>query len=204
MSSSLKPSGAANKYRMELLAEWVTGMASDDAGSAFMERGTEMEEDARNWLAFQMDTDIRQVGFVTNDAGTIGASPDGLIGDDKSVEIKCPSMKVHLAYLLHGPDADYRLQCQGQLWIAERDVSVFISYNPVVKPRVIETPRNDAVIDALATHVRQFVDDLHWDKARLRDMGVVPASERPKVTSLADAEGVTDEVADMMFDSMSD
>jgi len=77
---------------------------------------------------------VTQVGFVEIDEYT-GFSPDGLVGDDGGLEVKCPTRDTQTGYLIRG-DAwkEYRWQVQGALWGSKRDWWDFVSYCPVLPP----------------------------------------------------------------------
>lgn len=178
----LKPSARANDYIAELLAEWMTGVPADAANSAFMDRGTELEPEALGWLEFDRDVTVDRVGFITTDDGKIGCSPDGLIGDDRGVEVKCLAAKNHIKYLLNGPSDEYRLQVQGGLWLAERATWWLVAYNPEIQPAVFEIGRDDEAIDALSIELLAFLERLEEAKQRLRSLGCVPWNERRHAT----------------------
>lgn len=122
------------------VGEIITGKLDDDGfiGSAAMVRGKELEPEARNFYIEMYETDVSQVGFVTNRdlyPDFIGVSPDGMIEDDNGlIEIKCPSITVHLGYLQSGglPSA-YKWQVQGQLLVTGASYCDFLSYYPGVK-----------------------------------------------------------------------
>jgi hypothetical protein len=99
-------------------------------GNASMDWGTDTEAEARVLFAQIKDIEIKQVGFVEH-SKDIGCSPDGLIGDDGMIEIKCPDTLTHMDYITGKtlPKA-YRDQIQGQLWILERQWCYFVSYDP--------------------------------------------------------------------------
>lgn len=98
-------------------------------GNASMEHGNETEDEARALFAAIKDISIKQVGFVEH-SKDIGCSPDGLIGDDGLIEIKCPDTLTHMDYIAEKtlPKA-YRDQIQGQLWIMNRKWCYFLSYD---------------------------------------------------------------------------
>ena len=198
---TLKPSGQRRGYMLELVAEWLTGEAGDSAAGAFLDRGIEMEERARNWYAIEFDKDPVECGLCLTDDGRIGASPDALVGEDGLLEIKCPKASKHVGYLLDGPGADYRLQVQTQLWVTGRAWLDFVSYNPVIRSCVLRVEPDADVVAKLDEHLPAFCDELDALKARLRSDGHVPASERAP-RSLADLAGVSG--SDAEFDAVVD
>lgn len=152
-------------YMMRLLAERVTHVRMESYSNVAMEQGIETEPEARNYYESVKEITVEQVGFVLRDED-IGASPDGLIGDDGILEIKCPYPQTHLEYILVGklPSA-YKAQIQGQLWVTDRQWLDFVSYNPLVlyPPRpfwCIRVVRDERYISELASAVEQFIYEL--------------------------------------------
>lgn len=95
-----------------------------------IERGIKLEEDARIVYSLKTDKEINQVGFIEI-SDFVGCSPDGLIGDDGLVEIKCYSDKHYLDYVLDGIiDSKYIWQMQMQMMLTCRDWCDFVVYNP--------------------------------------------------------------------------
>jgi hypothetical protein len=114
--AKLEPSRSADGYINKLVAEWLTGKPEETFQSEAMANGVITEEEARDFYAFKFDSDIKQVGFCLEDAKRFGCSPDGLIGDDGGLEIKCPTAGVHLGYLLANKvPLEYKLQVIGSL-----------------------------------------------------------------------------------------
>ena len=155
-----KASGQAEAYMNKLLAEWVLGEAIvGDYESRHMLDGRENEEPAVKAFEFQTGLKTAKVGFVTTDDGLIGCSPDRLVEDHGTLEIKCPASQTHIGYLLSTSVADdYKVQVQAQMWICEREKSWVSAYHPRLAPVIIEIPRDDAFIAKISAAVRTFVD----------------------------------------------
>lgn len=193
---TLKPSTASQKYLCELLAERFLApdpMELQAAAAGFVARGSALEDEARRYYAMLRDVDVAQVGFVTDDAGHIGASPDGLIGEDGGLEIKAPSAVVHIANLLdpdNGIAADYRLQVQGNLWITGRDWWDLLSYHPTLPEVCVRVRPDEEVALALRVHVRAFAERLHEAHERMLKLGCRPHE------AVAETEGLSQEVID--------
>ena len=153
-----KLSAQADKYMLELCAEWLSGQPCDDYQSDWMKRGTELEPEARALYAFRMDVEPQTVGFITRDDGLVGCSPDALIGADGLAEFKCPAPHTHVRYLLGEKlDSKYLPQVQGQMWIAEREWCDWVSYHPTMPPAIVRTVRDKFYIKALASAVDEFI-----------------------------------------------
>jgi YqaJ-like viral recombinase domain len=170
-----KPSSSMVKYAYELLAEELLGRPLDDASSGFMERGKELEGAARSWYEFDQDVEVRQVGFVTRDDGKAGCSPDGLVGDDGCIEIKCPAAHTHMSYLLGDvKDNPYYSQMMFTLWITERSWIDFVSYSPDLPQVLVRFQRDEKFIAALSSAVDDLLALLDKHRGTLRELGALP------------------------------
>lgn len=166
----LKPSSQADAYRYKLLAEWATGETAMDAGSQFMQRGSELEAEARAWYELANGVEVQQVGFILNNDRTFGCSPDGLVGSDGDLEIKCFEAAHHVKALLEGDD-DYVLQCQARLWVTGRAWCDRLYYNPAMPVVCRRLERDESLIATIAERVGEFLEQLEADRARLRELG---------------------------------
>lgn len=119
-------------YMAALIAERLTQTPADSFSNAAMQWGTEQEPLARVAYEFFTGRDVEQVGFV--DHPTIpmtGASPDGLVGTDGLVEIKCPNTATHIDTLLDGKvPGKYVIQMQWQMACTGRQWCDFVSFDP--------------------------------------------------------------------------
>lgn len=174
-----KLSASAPKYACKLIAERLLNRPVQSLdGLAYIERGKELEPQAVRQYGFENDVETDPVGFITNDAGTIGASPDRLIrGRPAGVEIKCPAAHTHVAYLLEGHDEKYRPQVQGQLYVAEFDYVDFYSFHPRMPPALIRTPRDTAYIALLHNALDEFNDRMAGMLERAKSLGIFQAYE---------------------------
>jgi len=127
------------------LCERLLGYSNDDANSYDMEQGAVLEREARGWYAFERDADVSEVGFCLTDDGRVGASPDGLVGTDGGLEIKCFAPENSLRTLLSGEvPKDYVIQVQASLWVTGRAWWDFLSYSrqwPALIVRVEPDPK---------------------------------------------------------------
>ena len=162
-----KPSSQAVVYRNQLLAEWVLGYPIDWGGqSAFMERGSRMEPEARAWYEMTRGVDVELAGFVLRDDRMVGGSPDGLVGDDGILEIKCPAIHTHIGYML-GDGPDYTAQVQGYLYLTGRAWADVLSYHPELPPVVVRVERDEGLIAPLGAVLDAFVANLSECRGRL-------------------------------------
>lgn len=146
--AKMELSRSADGYINKLVAEWLTGKADEGFQSDWMKRGLEVEEEARDFYAFHTEIEVTEVGFCLEDAKRWGCSPDGLIGEDGGLEIKCPSPGVHVGYLLANKvPTNYRLQILGSLLVTAREWWDFLSYHPDMEPLIVRTIRRDVEDD---------------------------------------------------------
>lgn len=113
--------------------ERLTGTPEETYQNDAMRRGTELEPFARGAYEAQTGELVTQVAFVVHPSlDYAGVSPDGLVGDDGMLEIKCPEKQArHLAALRNGAHAEeYRWQIQGQLWVTGRKWCDAVSFDP--------------------------------------------------------------------------
>ena len=168
---TMKPSSQAAKYRYDLLAEYFLGEPGNDFQSAFMERGNELEDEAVNWYSFDRGVDVDRVGFCMTDDRRIGCSPDGLVGDDGGLEIKCLAAHTHIGAALNGDDDEHRCQIQGALYVTGRQWWDRLYFHPKFPPQVIGVLRDDKFIAALHEGLQAFLADLDECRERLIEQG---------------------------------
>ena len=166
---TLKPSASAIPYRNMVLAEWLLGYPLDSARSAFMERGVELEAEARAYYELETGEEVRQVGFLLRDDGRFGGSPDGLVGADGILEIKNPSLAVHVGYLLNPEalEAEYRGQCQALLYLSDRAYVDLEAYSTVLPSVLRRVERDEEYIAAFDRALSEFLDDLDACREKL-------------------------------------
>lgn len=163
------PSKQAEKYMHRLIAERLMQHPVIEFTGPWLERGNELEADAAAYYESMRDVTCERVGFCTNDAGTIGASPDRLVGEDGLLELKVPAEHTHVAYLLtRAVDAEYYPQVQGQLWVTGRRWLDIMSYHPEMQPAIIRVERDEKYIAILSVAVEAFSMQLEATAARLR------------------------------------
>lgn len=127
-------------YACQLVAEKFDKFYSiePEFESVAMREGRELEPDARAYYEFYRGCDVSEIGFCLTDDGRFGCSPDGLIGDDGALELKCPQPRTHVRYLYDGGlPADYAPQVHGHLIVTGRPWVDFMSYAPGLPPLVV-------------------------------------------------------------------
>lgn len=160
-------------YMAELICERLTGAAPERFTNAAMIWGTEREPEARELYEFRQDAEVTQVGFVPHPTIAMsGASPDGLVGPDGLVEIKCPNTATHLETLESGSvPLKYVTQMQWQMACTGRAWCDFVSFDPRLPSHlrqfVHRLDRDDDEIARLETEVAAFLSELEAKIGRL-------------------------------------
>lgn len=159
-----KPGSTRTLYMRKLIAERLTGMPQVTYKNADMEHGTELEPYAKEYHSLLWDCEIKEVGFIEINE-YVGVSPDGLIGDDGGIEIKCPLPSTHIEYILGDREiACYRPQVQGCMWATGRKWWDFVSYCPEVKQRPIwiyRVMRDEEYIAELQVKIAKFIVEMN-------------------------------------------
>jgi hypothetical protein len=162
-SDVLNAKAGRGTYMRRLAAERLTGEPVETYKNGNMQAGNDNEAAAREYYEALYQTKVKQVGFVSLDDFT-GCSPDGLIGDDGVLEIKCPLSSTHVSYILEDRlPTQYVPQVQGILWVTERKWCDFISFCPKMKARKIfvkRVYRDEKDISILAAAVDLFKIEL--------------------------------------------
>ena len=161
-AKSAKLSAQADDYACELLAErYHLGPIDELSGpaTAAMRNGLATEPEARRWYEFEHGF-VSQVGFCLTDDGRFGCSPDGLVGDDGLLEIKRPTGKTHIRWLVDGglPE-EHKAQCHGALIVTGREWLDFWSTVPGLPPLLVRVVHDDFTL-ALAECLEQFHEKL--------------------------------------------
>lgn len=153
------PSVGRRTYMLKLAGEILTGEPMESFSNAHMERGKVMEAEARDNYAFMHDANLEQVGFIIN--GDKGCSPDSLIGKDGAIEVKTKLPHLQLDVLdKDAVPSEHVAQCQGVLWVAEREWIDFVSYWPGLPLFVKRLTRDEEYIKRMADAVASFNADL--------------------------------------------
>ena len=169
-----EPAAAARDYALALALERVTQQMQQQFVNAAMVRGAELEDEARAAYETRTGNLVNQVGFCMHDTVAAGCSPDGLVGAEGILEIKCPENQLKIAALwLTGNASEYLPQIQGQLWITGRQWCDLVVYDPRLRSGqmevlVLRIKRDEAYIAALAAAVDEFCKTVDQQEADLR------------------------------------
>jgi len=158
------PSKTREAYMYQLAAEIITGEPQDSFTNKAMEWGNECEPRARAAYEIASGNNVEECAFITH-SDWVGVSPDGLVGDDGLLEIKCPNTVTQIKRVLaNKPPAEYMAQIQGQLWVSGRKWCDFVSFDPRINTDAdyfcIRVERDEEYIEALESKCEIFVQDL--------------------------------------------
>tara|TARA_R110002020_G_scaffold462133_1_gene681499 strand:- start:315 stop:935 length:621 start_codon:yes stop_codon:yes gene_type:complete len=160
------PSKTAETYMMELIVERLTGEAKPFFENDAMRWGTETEPQARSMYEVNNNfVSVDEVAFIEH-SEFVGVSPDGLIGEDGMLEIKCPTTITQIKRALtYDYSEDYKAQIQMQLWVAQREWCDFVSFDPRIdcdasflQQRVY---RDEEFIDNMKVVTTSFVERMN-------------------------------------------
>lgn len=168
-SIAKKVKGTGNAYLYEHLAQITTDWKPKEAYGVHIDRGNELEDDARKAYEKATKSKVRTVAFIRNDR--YGISPDGLIMKGtalkKLIELKAPDVNTHIRYILEKTlPAEHKDQIiHGFIVCPDIDEIDFVAYCPAFrfKPLLIITVRrSDMMLDIATTQVTysKFVEKL--------------------------------------------
>ena len=130
-------SASRNNYMTQLVLETITQSRAESYTNLAMAWGTEQEPFARAAYEAKTGQMVEEVGFLPHPTIALaGASPDGLVGDDGMVEIKCPSTSTALECWLtqsqggNPVDGKYFAQMQWQMRCADRSWCDYVVFDP--------------------------------------------------------------------------
>ncbi len=169
-------SASRANYMAQIIVERLTGQKQESFTNAAMQWGTDNEPQAR--AAYELETGlaVKEVGFV--DHPTIkmsGASPDGLIGDDGQLEIKCPNTATHIDFLLTGDiEGKYIKQMQWQMACTGRSWCDFVSFDPRLpvnlQLKIVRVIRDNALISEMQIEVDMFLTEVENKVTKLEEL----------------------------------
>lgn len=155
----------------EKAAEVLTQKLPEQYTNADIDRGHELEAMARNSYELETGNVVKEVGFVALDE-YVGASPDGMVGEDGLVEFKCPNNKVFVQSLyLRTIDPGYEWQMQMQMHVTGREWVDYVQFNPnFPKPLIITRVARDEVkiskiklgLTAAVANLKRILERVQW------------------------------------------
>lgn len=169
---------SASRYNTlaDMVVERLTGLPTDTFSNSAMEWGKAKEAEARSAYEFYQNVNVDLVGFVRHPSiPNSHASPDGLVGDDGLVEIKCPQSANHIETLLsQSISTRYITQMQWQMACTGRKWCDFVSFDPRLPEEMRlftkRVDRDDQVIAELEKEARVFLAEVDEKVAALKKL----------------------------------
>ena len=168
-------SAARKNYAAELVVQRLTGKDPEPLTGEFIEWGIEQEPFAREAYTKRTGLPVVEVGFIDHSSlAFAGASPDGLVGDDGLLEIKCPTTATHQETLLTEEVKDqYRYQMLWQMACTGRKWCDFVSFDPRMPEEmqlfIKRFERDEVEIENLEVEVRKFLDEVEITVTQLQE-----------------------------------
>lgn len=169
-------SASRQNYLMQLLCERLTGKVEEGYKSTAMQRGNDLEAEARNWYQLETGESVEEVSFIDHPKiNFAGASPDGLVGAEGLIEIKCPNTATHIETLRKKEPIDrYYKQMQWQMAVTGRKWCDFVSFDNRLPDNLAyfckRIPRDETVIQEIEQEVQAFLLELDVTVAELSVM----------------------------------
>lgn len=157
-------------YLYQKLCEKLLGFAPDINAFA-MDQGVILEGEAKPFYELTYDRPLQSVGFCTTDDGRIGCSPDGLLGTDGGLEIKCPQPHTHLRYFMEGGvPKEYLAQVHGSMLVTGRPWWEFMSYSRQFPPVIVRVERDERIQALLRAAIDAFLVKFDEKYSALKSM----------------------------------
>lgn len=168
-------SASRKNYAAELVNQRLTGTDPEPLSNEYMDWGVEQEPAAREAYSQRAGVPVVEVGFITHPSLSLaGASPDGLVGDDGLLEIKCPTSATHQDLLLNEEVKEqYKYQMLWQMACTGRKWCDFVSYDPRAPENmqlfIKRFERDDVEIENLEVEVSKFLDEVAETVSKLNE-----------------------------------
>jgi len=169
------PAATRKNYIAELVAERLTGKPADHYTNAAMQWGIDQEPFAIGTYEATRNVLVETCGFIIHpDFPDSGASPDGLVGKDGLIEVKCPNTATHIATIRGAPiDRKYQLQMQWQMACTLRYWCDWVSYDPRLPEHlrlfVTRIPRDNDIIRKITIEVVAALSEIEEILKDLRE-----------------------------------
>ena len=159
-----KPSAKSESYMVELIAEILSGQSKPFFTNDAMRWGTETEPQARAMYELETGNEVKEVAFIELNE-FVGMSPDGLVGDEGLLEIKCPATHTQIKRALSDSyHSDYKAQIQMQLWVSGRKWCDFVSFDPRLDCKagflLERVERDEEYISEMEARIETFIDTM--------------------------------------------
>ena len=162
LTATGKPSTQSEGLINSLVQELISGQMEWSEPNEWMQRGIDLEPQACAMYEFITGNKVEHVGFCLHDDIDAGCSPDGLIGEDGGLEIKCPAPNTHIGYLRDNKcPSKYLLQVQGSMWVTGRQWWDFMSFHPDYPELIVRVNRDDDLINKLELEVTKLLEKVY-------------------------------------------
>ena len=157
---------AYQNYMADLIAERLTGQKAESFTNAAMQWGVDKEPQARVEYEIKTGSLVEQVAFVEHPTiQMFGCSPDGYVGDDGLIEIKCPNTSTHIDYIRQDKaPTKYVNQMQCQMAVTGRKWCDFVSFDPRLPEKlqlfIVRLDRDDEYISKMEVVVQEFLNEV--------------------------------------------
>lgn len=178
-------SAGRKNLRAKLVAERMTGKPQDSFTGTAMQWGTDTEPLARAAYEMEKGVLVDEIGFVKHARlKWAGASPDGLVGKDGLVEIKCPNTATHIEYLIERkPPRKYLLQMHWQMACASRGWCDFVSFDPRMplehQLMCVRVERDENLILEMESAAIVFLCEVEETIDRINGLGATNSRNQP-------------------------
>lgn len=154
-------SAQATAYACRIIAQRL-GVYVEPPPSFWMEWGVEHEPHAREEYERRTGREVTQVGFILpDDSDAYGGSPDGLVGEDGIIEIKCPAPETLIQYHAAGElPNQYKPQVQGLLMISGRAWCDFFAYHPDLPPFLLRVESDEKYQEKIAKALLKLLEEI--------------------------------------------
>jgi putative phage-type endonuclease len=169
-------SASRENYMAQLVVERLTNAVAESFTNAAMQWGTDQEPFARAAYEVSQGVMVEEEGFVQHPTiQWAGASPDGLVGDDGLVEIKCPNTATHIDTLLtQTVPSKYITQMQFQMACTGRQWCDFVSFDPRMPQKaqlfVKRVDRDNEFISTIENEIIKFLDEVSAKVQQLNEL----------------------------------
>lgn len=164
-------SAQATAYAAKIVAKRL-GVYTEPPPTFWMEWGNEHEPNAKVAYTKATGREIENAGFILPDhTDAYGGSPDGLVGDDGGIEIKCPAPETLITYHAEGKfPPKYKPQVQGLLFISGRSWWDFFAFHPELTPFLVRVEPDLAYHAKLADGLLKLLREIARIKSHVSKM----------------------------------
>lgn len=148
--------------------ERLTDEIPESFSNEWMQRGKELEPLAIEAYQYQTFSLVKPCGFIELNEW-VGASPDGLIGNDGMIQVKCPRFATLIEYILDGTvPKDYMIQMQGELFVSCRKWSHFFVFHPKLRPLLVRVDADKKIQNEIFEKLNEAIEEAKRRIARIQ------------------------------------